>query len=29
MAVEAYIYLGDFKPATNNVYRWGADEIRL
>ena len=29
MAVEEYIYLGDFKPATDNVYRWGADEIRL
>jgi hypothetical protein len=29
MAVEEYIYLGDFNPATNNIYRWGADEIRL
>ena len=29
MAVEEYIYLGDFKAASNNIYRWGADEIRL
>jgi hypothetical protein len=29
MAVEEYIYIGDFKPTSNNIYRWGADEIRL
>ena len=28
MAVEEYIYLGDFKATSNNIYRWGADEIR-
>lgn len=29
MAMEEYIYLGDFKATSNNVYQWGADEIRL
>jgi hypothetical protein len=29
MAVEEYVYLGDFKPTSNNIYQWGGDEIRL
>ena len=29
MALEEYIYLGDFEATENNCYRWGADEVRL
>jgi uncharacterized protein (DUF885 family) len=29
MALEEYIYLGDFDATPDNIYQWGADEIRL
>jgi hypothetical protein len=29
MALEEYIYIGDFKPPPDSIYQWGADEIRL
>jgi hypothetical protein len=29
MALEEYIYLGDFEPAQDNCYAWDSDEIRL
>jgi hypothetical protein len=29
MALEEYLYLKDFEPTPDGVYRWGADEIRL
>lgn len=29
MALEEYIYLGDFAPTADNIYAWDADEIRL
>jgi hypothetical protein len=29
MALEEYIYLHDFEPAPNGIYKWGADEIRI
>jgi hypothetical protein len=29
MALEDYIYFGDFEPAADGVYAWDADEIRL
>ncbi len=29
MALEEYVYLGDFVPADDGCYAWGADEIRI
>jgi hypothetical protein len=29
MALEEYIYLGDFQPTPDGIYAWDADEIRL
>jgi hypothetical protein len=29
MALEEYIYLGDFEPTADGIYPWGSDEIRL
>lgn len=29
MALEEYIYLGDFPATQDNVYAWGQDEVRL
>ena len=29
MALDEYIYLRDFEPETDGIYRWGEDEIRL
>ncbi|ACB95331.1 hypothetical protein [Beijerinckia indica] len=29
MALEEYIYLGDFEATADNCYAWDADEIRL
>jgi hypothetical protein len=29
MALEEYIYLGDFEPTADGCYAWDADEIRL
>lgn len=29
MALEEYIYIGDFSATKDNCYAWGADEVRL
>ena len=29
MALEEYIYLGDFPATKDDCYAWGADEVRL
>ncbi|WP_026606886.1 hypothetical protein [Methylocapsa acidiphila] len=29
MALEEYIYLGDFAATADGVYSWGQDEIRI
>jgi len=29
MALEEYIYLGDFPATPDNCYAWGQDEVRL
>jgi hypothetical protein len=29
LALEEYIYLGDFLPTQDSIYAWGQDEIRL
>jgi len=29
MALEEYIYLGDFEPTQDGRYAWDADEIRI